>query len=68
MAHESVGFWDNLGIDGGGLPIHLPMGMTKDRNGPEDDSKAHHYECWCGEPCPLTAALNAAWEAGRRGA
>lgn len=61
------GFWDHLGQDEGMLPVHLPMGVTFDGQGPEDDSEAHHYECWCGDSeCPLTLALGHAWRAGRR--
>ena len=51
------GFWERLGVDDGGLPIHLPMGVNAEGQGPENDSAAHHYVCWCGEGCPLTAAL-----------
>lgn len=61
------GFWDRLGDDGGGLPAHLPMGVNERGQGPEDDSDAHHYQCWCGDvECPLTLALGHAWAAGRR--
>lgn len=65
------GFWDQLGVDEGGLPTHLPMGVTKDGEGPEDDALAHHYVCWCGDTqCPLTVAFTlagrASWEQGRK--
>lgn len=67
MAEQQPFVWDRLGVDDGGLPTHLPMGVNKDGQGPEDDAEAHHYECWCIDPdCPLTAALRQAWEAGRR--
>lgn len=59
--------WDNLGLDEGGLPTHLPMGVTVNGEGPEDDDKAHHYECWCHDPrCPLAVALRRAHQAGLR--
>jgi hypothetical protein len=59
--------WDALGLDEGGLPEHLPLGVNELGQGPENDSVAHHYECWCGDPnCPLTAALQLAWRAGWR--
>jgi len=64
-----VGFWDRLGMDDGGMPVHLPMGVTERGQGPEDDSAAYAYVCWCGETeCPLTLALGHAWASGRRGA
>lgn len=59
--------WGRLGVDEGGLPAHLPMAVDKDGNGPEDEDKAHHYECWCPDPaCPLTRALLDARLAGLR--
>lgn len=59
--------WERQGLDDGGLPAHLPMGVTEEGQGPEDDSVAHHYVCWCANPtCALTAALQLAWEAGLR--
>jgi hypothetical protein len=59
--------WEDLGLGHDDLPTHLPMGVNEQGQGPEDDSVAHHYECWCSDPkCPLTAALQLAWEAGRR--
>jgi hypothetical protein len=59
--------WSKLGTDEGGLPVHLPMGMTATGQGPENDDVAHHYECWCQDPdCPLTSALLLAWKAGIR--
>lgn len=61
-----VPFWDRLGVDSGGMPKHLPMGVTQDGQGPEDDHRAHHYVCWCGDTeCPLMLALGHAWRAGR---
>lgn len=60
-------FWDELGVDDGGLPVHLPMGVNAQGEGPEDDAKAHHYMCWCGNrECPLTQALHLAWSSGTR--
>ena len=58
--------WD-LQTDDGGLPVHLPMGVTQDGRGPTMDSEAHHYLCWCGNPkCLLNDALRLAWESGTR--
>jgi len=58
--------WELLGVDEGGLPVHLPMGVNQQGQGPEDDSAAHHFECWCGDAnCPLTGALMAAFRKGR---
>lgn len=56
--------WGQLGYDDGGLPVHLPMGVTESGQGPEDDDKAHHYVCWCGTYCSLEHALNLATRAG----
>lgn len=58
--------WEKMGVDDGGLPTHLPMGVTREGQGPTDDSEADHYICWCGEPCVLAEALRKAWDAGRR--
>lgn len=65
---EPIAFtWSALGVDDGGLPAHLPMGVTADGDGPENDSDAHHYKCWCIDPqCPLTVALLLAHQAGRK--
>jgi len=30
-----------------GLPVHLPMGMTVDGQGPEDNEAAVWVQCWC---------------------
>lgn len=61
-----VPFWDGLGVDEGGMPRHLPMGVTREGRGPERDEAAHHYTCWCGNvECPLALALGHAWRAGR---
>lgn len=60
------GFWEKLGTEETGLPTHLPMGVTQTGQGPEDDRRAHHYVCWCGDvECPLTIALVHAWSSGR---
>lgn len=57
--------WLDLGVDDGGLPIHLPMGVTAEGRGPTSDADAHHYVCWCANPdCPLTVALRQAWKIG----
>lgn len=61
-------FWEQLGTDEAGMATHLPMGVNADGQGPENDSDAHHYECWCADPnCQLTKALRQAWVAGARG-
>lgn len=61
------GFWDQLGVDEGGLPEHLPMGVTEQGRGPTGDAKAHHYLCWCGDVlCPLSQALRQARRAALR--
>jgi len=53
-----VNFWDRLGISEGGLPIHLPMGVTEAGQGPTDVEDAHHWICWCPDAqCPLTRSL-----------
>lgn len=63
----AIGFWDRLGLDDSLMPQHLPMGVTERGEGPENDSAAHHYVCWCGDTeCPLTLALGHAWASGRR--
>ena len=55
---EQPGFWDRLGLDEAGMPIHLPMGVTEDGRGPTNDAEAHHFVCWCGHSdCPLTKML-----------
>ena len=59
-------FWGRVDGYEGGLPVHLPMGLTKDGHGPEDEDP-EHYRCWCGDlNCPLTLALERAWQAGRK--
>lgn len=61
------GFWDRLGVDEGGLPAHLPMGVNERGQGPEDDAAAYTWACWCGDvECPLTLALGHAWASGKR--
>jgi hypothetical protein len=52
--------WEDLGLDDGGMPIHLPMGVTVDGDGPTSDAEAHHFVCWCGQQCPLDKALRLA--------
>lgn len=45
-------------VDEAGMPKHLPMGVNEQGQGPEDDSKAHHWVCWCGDPnCVWTRAF-----------
>jgi len=52
------GFWDGLGTDEAGMPVHLPMGVNAAGQGPVSDAEAHHWVCWCADPaCPLTAVL-----------
>ena len=68
-AREKVGFWDRLGVDEGGMPKHLPMGVTAEGEGPTNDGEAHHFACWCGDAeCPLTKALTQAEREARAGA
>jgi hypothetical protein len=60
------GFWGQLGVDDAGMPLHLPMGVTVEEEGPANDADAHHWICWCGNgDCPLTLALGHAWRSGR---
>lgn len=62
-----VGFWERLGTDDGGMPVHLPIGVNAYGQGPEDDSAAYTFTCWCGDPeCPLSLALGHAWTSGKR--
>lgn len=59
--------WMDLGVDDGGLPIHLPMGLDPYGKGPVSDSEATHYICWCMDSnCLLTKALRGSWIAGLR--
>jgi len=59
-------FWLRLGVRGD-LPVHMPIGVNKQGQGPTDPEPAHHYSCWCGEDeCALAMALQHAWLAGRR--
>jgi hypothetical protein len=60
--------WDACGVDEGGLPVHLPMGVDEHGRGPAGDSEAAFYVCWCMDSkCLLTGALKLAWMAGTRG-
>ena len=60
-------FWDGLGVGEDGLPVHLPIGVNEHGQGPEQDSAAYTFTCWCGDPeCPLSLALGHAWASGRR--
>ena len=68
-AEKDAPFRWALQADEGGLPVHLPMGVTEDGRGPTSDRGAHHYLCWCGHPaCLLNDALRLAWESGARAA
>ena len=59
-------FWDRLGLDDGLMPVHLPVGVNSAGRGPENDSDAHHYVCWCADAkCPLSQALALADAAAR---
>lgn len=31
------------------MPIHLPMKVNKDEQGPLNDNEKGHYVCWCSE-------------------
>lgn len=45
-------------VDEGGLPRHLPMGLTADGQGPTEPDPPHHRGCWCNDPlCIWTVAL-----------
>ena len=55
--------WDRTG-----LPVHCPMPVDVNGNGPtmrddDDDDDFHHWTCWCpdGERC--TAIFEGAWAA-----
>lgn len=64
---DQMGFWDQLGLDDTGMPVHLPISHKENCEGPTKD--AHHWECWCSDPdCLLAEALGYAWMAGRRSA
>ncbi len=59
--------WDAAGLDGGGLPAHLPIALNEDQQGPVADAEAYVYVCWCMDrDCLLTRALMDAWRAGVR--
>jgi hypothetical protein len=60
--------WYSLGVDDGGLPVHLPISHTSQCDGPTEPDPAHHYACWCkaGHSCPLSEALRLSHEAGAR--
>lgn len=61
--------WEDAGEDGGGLPAHFPMEVTRDGQGPASKSEAHHMVCWCGQAtCALNQSLHDAWELGLRAA
>lgn len=60
------GFWDGLGVDQGGMPVHLPMPLTIDGEGPASGDEVAYYRCWCGRPCPLDVALRESWTAGAK--
>lgn len=63
---EQIGFWDQLGQDEGGMPLHLPMPLTAEGHGPADPDEADHLGCWCGKPdCILARAFMEAFELGR---
>lgn len=48
------------GLDESGLPVHLPMGVTTDGQGPTEPETPHHRACWCTNPsCVWTVALAA---------
>lgn len=60
------GFWDGLGVDDGGLPVHMPIPCNEKGQGPQDEGKAVSYACWCGRKCPLNEELQKAWRSGIR--
>jgi hypothetical protein len=54
--------WARLGLDEGGLPAHVPMGVTEGGDGQQDDATARRYVCWRPYPnSPLTRASRLAW-------
>jgi hypothetical protein len=67
--NDAPGFpfdWNALGVDEGGLPVHLPMAVTADGQGPATGTDAHHMTCWCGTGCGLADALEEAGHLGER--
>lgn len=61
------GLWDLMGTDEGGLPIHLPMAVNRNGDGPADASDAVKVRCWCqDEDCPVSRALEEAVALGRQ--
>lgn len=48
--------------DEGGLPVHLPMPVNADGQGPLDSTEhPDHFVCWCADPdCVWTRALSEA--------
>lgn len=59
--------WERLGTREDGLPVHLPMSVDADGQGPANDHEAHHLACWCGQQCPLTLTLTWAFRLGGAG-
>lgn len=60
-------FWGRIEGHRGGLPAHLPVGLTKDGHVGQRTRTPEYYRCWCGNlDCPLTVALERAWQAGRK--
>lgn len=58
LAQAKAAEWQ--GLNEGGLPKHLPMGVDADGNGPTDPEPPHHRVCWCADPeCTWTEALAA---------
>jgi len=64
---EKQSVWDLMGTDEGGLPIHLPMAVTRNGEGPADSADAVKTVCWCQDlNCPVTRALREAHDLGRK--
>lgn len=65
---QGYGFWDRLGLDEGGMPMHLPMPLTASGDGPADEEDATHLGCWCPDPeCRLRKAFDEAHKIAQRG-
>lgn len=54
-------------FDEQGLPVHMPLNLDLNWNGPASDEGTHRIVCWCGEKrCPWTVALEASRRLGMR--
>lgn len=63
---DETPFWHRLGEDEAGMPVHFPIGVNREGQGPEDDLVAHHITCWCGrDQCILAGALSWSFRLGQ---